>query len=326
MVMNLHSFGGGELSSIWIANQFAAKGHRVTVHPTRRVRDEFRDMLAKGIRIGNKLDDVKDPKSDLLFFYANDAVYGLKKSSKVWNALLRGTSRSALCLNFVTGPASMDEWRDRWDVIFFLNSAKAHGMLENKPRGKVVILPPPVELEPYLAVKPRYPSKNSRDIRVVRTGRYGRKYDEDQVKGLMRDIWRMDANVRFSFMAAPPFILNMNDPRVKAWKLLERPVADVLEEGNLFWYPLPKALKDQGPRVIVEAMAAGLPVIADNRDGARDRVTPETGWLCDSDQDYRDAFQQIMGDPMVLKRKGEAARKRAVEEFDPQRWIREALG
>jgi len=101
------------------------------------------------------------------------------------------------------------------------------------------------------------------------------------------------------------------------------PVPQFLEGMACFWYLLPPDYTDQGPRVIVEAMAAGLPVIAENRDGAKDRLTPETGWLVDSHADVAGIINSLT--PEVLREKGLAARERAKTEFCKERWIREVL-
>jgi hypothetical protein len=66
-------------------------------------------------------------------------------------------------------------------------------------------------------------------------------------------------------------------------------------------------------------MAAGLPVVADNRWGAKDRVNSQTGWLCDYTADYLMAFEEM--DPQTLHEKGQAAKERARRYFDPYRWI-----
>jgi glycosyltransferase involved in cell wall biosynthesis len=74
----------------------------------------------------------------------------------------------------------------------------------------------------------------------------------------------------------------------------------------------------------MEAMAAGLPVVADNRGGAKDRVTDETGWLCDSVDEHVEVFRNMEG--RTLNIKGQAAKKRAQTEFDPDKWIGAILG
>jgi glycosyltransferase involved in cell wall biosynthesis len=126
----------------------------------------------------------------------------------------------------------------------------------------------------------------------------------------------------FSFMPAPSFLNNF--PKVHRFKVNEIPVTEFLQRGTCFWYRLPYDYSDQGPRVIVEAMAAGLPVIADNRWGAKDRVIPETGWLCNDGQDYINVISSLYS--RVLADKGQAAKEHARKNFDPHNWIRTIIG
>jgi glycosyltransferase involved in cell wall biosynthesis len=82
---------------------------------------------------------------------------------------------------------------------------------------------------------------------------------------------------------------------------------------------LPEKYTDQGPRTIMEAMAAGLPVIAENRDGAKDRVTEECGWLVSKHEEVIDIIKSL--NPEILEKKGKAARERAKKEFRKEKWI-----
>ena len=70
-------------------------------------------------------------------------------------------------------------------------------------------------------------------------------------------------------------------------------------------------------------LACGMPVIADNRYGAKDRVTKETGWLCEDVNDYLDVIGEITKNHDILKEKGEAARELARKEYVPIRWKEE---
>jgi glycosyltransferase involved in cell wall biosynthesis len=67
-------------------------------------------------------------------------------------------------------------------------------------------------------------------------------------------------------------------------------------------------------------MACGLTCIGDNSYGAKDRITPETGWLCDDVSDYIEVLQEIKSDLSILEKKGKAARERAKAEFVPTKW------
>jgi glycosyltransferase involved in cell wall biosynthesis len=125
----------------------------------------------------------------------------------------------------------------------------------------------------------------------------------------------------YGFMPPPSFL--RLEPRIQVHSYGAVSVSDFLSIGNCFWYLLPEGYTDQGPRVIMEAMAAGLPVIAENRDGAKDRVTPETGWLVDSHEEAVGIINSLT--PEILEKKGKAARERARTEFNKERWIEEVL-
>ena len=124
----------------------------------------------------------------------------------------------------------------------------------------------------------------------------------------------------------PPASWLMDGDGIFKFKVNEVPVHQFLAKGNCFIYNLPDGYSDQGPRVIIEAMASGLPVIADNRWGAKDRVPEEAGWLCDTREDYLQAIRDIAGLPSLLATKGKAARKFALDTFNPYLWVKAITG
>ena len=65
--------------------------------------------------------------------------------------------------------------------------------------------------------------------------------------------------------------------RVHCHQRNKPPVKEFLGRGNVFWYHLPEGYHDMGPKVIMEAQASGLPIVADNHSGAKDRIVPGTG-------------------------------------------------
>ena len=102
------------------------------------------------------------------------------------------------------------------------------------------------------------------------------------------------------------------------------PVHDFLALGNVFWYDLPDNYTEGGPKVILEAMASGLPVVTGNHSGPRDRVIPGTGYLCDSFTDTLEALNDL-DNLETRKQYGESARDHARKHFDPEVWIKEIM-
>jgi glycosyltransferase involved in cell wall biosynthesis len=79
-------------------------------------------------------------------------------------------------------------------------------------------------------------------------------------------------------------------------------------------------------RVVIEGMAAGLPVVATDSGGVPEIVVEgETGLLVPSEQPepMADAIAQVLGEPDLARRMGAAGRARAVERFDVRRVARQ---
>ena len=74
----------------------------------------------------------------------------------------------------------------------------------------------------------------------------------------------------------------------------------------------------------MEAQAAGLPVIADNHSGLKDRVVTGTGWLCDSLEDHLTVIKTVS--MKELEECGRNARVHAKVAYDPLLWIKRILG
>ena len=96
---------------------------------------------------------------------------------------------------------------------------------------------------------------------------------------------------------------------------------EFLNGADLFWYRSADNIEEQGPREVVEAMAAGLPCVVDNRWGLPDRVSDKTGWVCRGNDQFIRVFAEICDDPEMVVAKGKSAREYAKKEFDPSRWI-----
>lgn len=308
MVCNAHAYIGGERSVVWILNAMIAAGYHVQMVPTKHVCEEFRSRIPD-VEITNRLTD----PCDILMIYANDMVWEFSKPRYSIMDQLQA-DRKIMMLNYKLGSAGKAPWTTKWDLYGFLCSQMRDEFLKRVPDASCFVLPPAVDLEPFFATKVKY----NQTLHFVRHSSQGdRKFPPD-INEMIASIRSVKPKSIFSFMPPPSFLNGSG--KVHQFKTNEIPVTEFLSRGNCYLYPLPDDYSDQGPRTIVEAMAAGLPVIADNRWGAKDRVTPETGWLCDNREDYIDTIGGL--NHKILAEKGTAAKDRARQEFDPHNWIK----
>lgn len=324
MVANSFAIGGGEMSSSNLCRMAQKLGYRVVFHPTRKsINPKY--GLSEDVEIGPTIIS-GEPRgsSDVLVFYANDFVYKLEETREVWERLLDGANRRVAVLNFVMGCSWQPWFSERIDKFLFLNTEK-EAQLINRLREKGIRIPPtsslapPVDLAPFLSL----PEPDYEKVNFVRTGRYHGKFEKGDILEII-DSWRgLSPDSEYYFQATPPFLRELygDDPKFHLHSWDEIPIPELLSKCSLFWYRLPKSMKDQGPRVIVEAMAAGLPVLAEPRDGAADRVTESTGWLESDNRGFVRVLQEITSNPGLLREKGRRARERAREEFDPWKWM-----
>ena len=312
VVCNAHGFGGGEKSPIWLINRMVKEGWQVQLVPTKGVSNDFKSAIPK-VEITDRLTD----PCDLLLFYTNDSVYSFNEPKYRVFEDIKATKK-VMVLNYKIGKAGDPNigWCNNWNGYIFLNNTLKSEYLKKQPTARTIVLPPPVNLEPFLNV---VLGSLNKTLHLVRHSSQGDKKYPPELNDMIAKIRSGDPKCKFSFMPAPTF-LDPTIPGISKLSVNEVPVPDFLRKGTLFWYPLPEGYTDQGPRVIIEAMAIGLPVIADNRDGAKDRVTEETGWLCNSHDEYIDVISNITG--RELSWKGQAAKERAREIFDPEQWIR----
>lgn len=105
------------------------------------------------------------------------------------------------------------------------------------------------------------------------------------------------------------------DDRVKflGWKSRSELPA-VFQEANLFVYP---SRHEGMPNAVLEAMAAGLPILATRIAGNEDLVNDETGILVNSEDmaGLQAALEKIIPGAQIRKQMGAAARKRVEENY-----------
>lgn len=326
VVANAEQFGGGELDVCMHMRMFLEEGCEVEFRPATPPPICPDIPIPEGVRIGPPLGAAPIPESDALFFLANNAVMPerLARARSAWIQAARASAWRFMLLNWQIRDAAQPWFAGLWDRVGFLCST-----LRDEWRAatgheleRTFVHPPAVDLAPYLDI----PRDYAPPVTFIRHS-VAAKWPADTPE-IASWISRGCPGARFDVMGMPagmvPAIAQIAPLR---WQpAFNESRFEFLRRGNCYWYPLRYGYTDQGPRTIVEAMASGLAVIADNRDGAKDRITPETGWLCDRHEDYERVAREIAADPEILRRKGEAARSRAFLHFQPQAWVDAILG
>lgn len=254
--------------------------------------------------------------------YADDYIWEFAKPEITEAFSTIGAVHKVMMLNYRRGAVGEIPWTKGWDKYMFLNSTQEKELLKVHPGVKTKVLPPCTELDEFLKVNIDY----NNGLRIVRHSSQGDAKFPKDIGQDIDNIFELREDTLVSMLPGPSFV-NVHGGFTKVPRTGQASViADFLSNGNLFWYSLPNTPQkymDMGPRVIIEAMAAGLPILADNWGGAVDRVTPECGWLCDTKEEMIKIITSVTVDE--LEEKGKAARTRAVAEFIPQRWIGEVL-
>lgn len=319
IVSTARGWGGCSRSVTTIMRKLLKAGHHVEFIPFRNSvgSSEFRQALdsdLKDVKVSLDYHRVKE-SCDTFMIYGDDYIWEFTTQPMIDVFSSINAEKKVMMLNFRRGRVGEIPWTRGWDLYAFLNSTQERELLKVHPGVKTKVLPPCTELEDFLAVTPNY-EKNLRVRRVSsqNDSKFGKAIGEE-INAMFHDI----PDLEMSMLPGPSFVNEFPGFRKMPKTGDPKQIAAYLATGNLFWYSLPVGYMDMGPRVIIEAMAAGLSIVADNWGGAVDRVTPETGWLCATKQDHIQTMREIT--LSELKKKGQAAKERAFNEFRPEKWV-----
>jgi len=262
---------------------------------------------------------------EVLLVYTDDYVFEFPNPdlAKVFENVR--ADRKLMFINYRLGKVGQVPWTQGWDEYGALNLGLIEKLVEAYPEAKKTsVMPPCVDLTPFFSTVPKYDGI----LKLIRHSSQGNaKFykDSDDWYNEINSIIDTRKDIQFHFMPGPDYAKDDGEYIIK-YKKNHPPVPEFLALGNCFYYSLANNPKyqDSGPRVIIEAMASGLSVLADNWGGAVDRLTPETGWLFDKKEDYIKVIKELT--PEILKEKGEAAKQRVIDNWAPEKWINYILG
>jgi ADP-heptose:LPS heptosyltransferase len=317
MLTTTRGFGGSERSTIEIMKMFLEKGFYVDLVPTGNISGEYQRNIPEGVIVKNWADLITPV--DVLVLYCSDTIWNYDKPQYMEVMDKLQAKKKIMVLNYQLGGAGKVPWTFGWDKYMFLNSTHEQALLDRIPDAKTKVLAPPTNLTEFFKVQPNY----ELPLRLIRHSSQGDSKYPDYTNQMIQDILVIDPTIQFYFMPAKSNCID--HPNIHKHQKNVPPVYEFLKQGNCFFYSLPKNYSEGGPRVLEECMAAGIPAISDNFSGMKDRITPETGWLCNEYNDYLNVIKEILSNPDILGIKGIAARERAKTEFISIRWIEEIL-
>ena len=320
-VSTARGWGGCARSITTMMKMLTQAGHEVEFVPFRNSvsSTEFKQCI-KDDTICSKVtlnyDTLKEP-CDVLVVYSDDYVWEFNKPEVAeWFSGIKADKKIMVC-NYRLGPVGRAEWTKGWDRYLFLNHSQEAELLKLLPQASTRVLSPCTDLSSFLAMKPDF----SGDIRIVRHNSQGDTKFSKNFGDDLANVHDSREDLTITMMPGPTFIQEGN--RFKKVLRNAMPIPEFLASGNLFWYSLPEGYIDAGPRVIIEAMAVGLPILADNWGGAVDRVTQGCGWLCDNKKEFVDIVKNVTMEELRLM--GAVSKQRAYEEFDAKNWVEEVV-
>lgn len=322
VVFNGRGDGGAERSICWIMKQLVETENLAVqyISPNPQPCGTFRREPIPGVEFINDLSLIKD-ECELLLLYTNDWVWDFPKLSDIFSNLK--TNRKVMGVNYKAGKIADLDWCNGWDQYLFLNSTlQKQTNKHNIPNSHVFA--PPTDLSIYFNNQPDYDT----NLKIVRHSSQGDvKYPKTFNEMVDRILTEIPDSEIF-LMPAPSFLLShpLWENRLHVHQRNVPPVNEFLSQGNVFWYALPGGgYSEGGPKVIMEAQASGLPVIADNHSGAIDRLslTEEglLGFLCNNFDEHLKALKELSTNIKLRKLMGTNCKSHAKKNYDPYLWI-----
>lgn len=348
---NLNTQGGGEQSLVMIAKLLGEAGWKVHLYPWGEVNSKFKDLPLEPVDfisdLGEKMAEQMRPGLPLLF-YANDCVWDFPKYAQ---KVVEKSSTVVMGINFALGhfkDPSVSAWLSKsgkLGAVIFQNTEKEDEWRTQVPGfegTKLYTLFGAIDLERFLEVCP--PERHNDAIVILKhCVADGRKYvtKESVGKGQKVHIWQkhfdkeLDTkfyarllkdlkNVRFEFMEAHRELVDFfkGERRMVFHEWDSMPVTDFLARGHVYLYRTSNAWRDNYPRVVAEALAAGLPVVTEPRDGTKDRVMHgDTGFYFTDYDGAVYALKALSRKEKLWRAMSQNAKDWARKNLDPRRWV-----
>lgn len=356
ILASMNTRGGGEQSALMIAQIMTNAGWRVNLHPWAEVHEKHTGtsiVFKESFRSGGMLTTMEEGLP--LLFYANDQI---RDFLHMGEDVVKRSSDLIIGINYVNDQLPTCEWiikSGKLRGIIFQNREKQEDF-KRKAIGfdnvKLVSLFGAIDLNKFLEVCPSERKSSKDQLIVIKHGMPdGRKYvtKSSEQGGHKPHLWQKNIvkeidtkfysrllkdtkNVRFEFMEAHSELVThfKNEPRMIFHKFDAMPVTTFLARGHVYLERASNHWQHQYPRTVAEALAAGLPVLSEPRDGCKDRMDfGNIGFHCVDYDGYLYALKLLNRKEKYRYSMGMRAKEWAKENLDPKKWveiIKEILG
>jgi len=343
MICNATCYGGGERTAVRIMHLMAAKGYDIEFVPATGEMGQSAELLKNLPKI---LDDMPATQvrhirskaineADIVFFQANDTLYRYQMAKvEDWVApWFRAAKRNVIGVNYMVWGLEKSPYCSTDAYICQSERLKNNLIIEDgKVRCRYIdfiesihLLKPPAGLSRFFDYD--YSGRKIYDahINLVRHSSQGDQKYPNNINEQLKKISEIDSSTIVRFMPAPTFLKRQNCLGVASYPFNEMSVEQFLNYGNVFWYWVPKdKFIEAGCNAVLEAMAAGLPILCNDNGGLVDIIDNKVGWMCKTEDEMYDAIKYMTMDE--IKKKGQAAREKVKKLVDPEAWTKIIIG
>lgn len=342
LLASLSSKGGGEQSALKLAAILRDGGWKVNFYPWGKVHENYAD---EPIEPHNFWDMSEHMANVPLLFYANDQIGEFCRSGE---EIVAHSTSVIIGINYVNGPLPKCTWLDktrRLKAVVFQNTEKRDEFERDRigfDYTRQIVLHGAIDLQKFLEVCPA--QRDGKELVILKhcTPDYRKYVTEESVgNGDKIHLWqkhihketdvkfygrllRDTKHTRFEFMEAHKELVNAypNEPRMVFHKWDSMDVGEFLSRGHVYLYRTSNAWRDQYPRTVGEALAAGVPVLSEPRDGTKDRMDHgEIGFSCIDYDGFLYALRLLQRKEKFRREMGLKAKEWARKNLDPKSWL-----
>jgi len=345
VLASLSSEGGGEQSAIKLVQVLREGGWKVNFYPWAEVHRNYNKETYGIEEWSFKSGMAKKISHAPLLFYANDQIGEFCNSAQ---ELVENSESVIIGINYVNSSLPKCQWfskTGKLKAVVFQNTEKRDEFQRDQigfEDTELIVLHGAIDLNKFLEVCP--PQRNGGPFVVLKhcTADW-RKYvtEESARSGEKIHLWQKHIsketdvkfygrllkdtkNTQFEFMEAHKELVDAfkDEPRMVFHKWNSLDVGDFLSRGHAYLYRTSNAWRDQYPRVVGEALAAGLPVLSEPRDGTKDRMDHgEIGFSCIDYDGFLYGLKLLQRKEKFRYQMGAKAKDWARKNLDPKRWL-----